>query len=312
MSKVIIKPKSHDEWLQYRTNGIGSSEVATIIGANPYETPYELWRRKRGLDGPKESNDAMLMGHLLEPAVADRWQIETGNKVIKSSAGDWLVYDEQYPYMQVSPDRLYWGKTRNLADRGILECKTTQMRFTDDCVPKYWLCQLQYQLGVMGLKHGALAWLVMGRDFHHREFEFDTDIFEALKQQVTTFWHENIIGGKQPEAKSSTDVLKMFDRHTEGKAIEATPEITEEVMQLKLYKEQIKELEEKASECEERVKLAMMDAEVLNFGGTPIATWRTSRTTSKPDVKSLLAELPQELIERHTIEVPGTRRFLVK
>lgn len=50
MANTIIRPKDREEWLQVRKSGIGSSEVATIVGLNPWETPYQLWRRKVGLD----------------------------------------------------------------------------------------------------------------------------------------------------------------------------------------------------------------------------------------------------------------------
>ena len=44
MSVKTINCKNREEWLSERTGGIGSSEIATIVGLNPYETPYSLWR----------------------------------------------------------------------------------------------------------------------------------------------------------------------------------------------------------------------------------------------------------------------------
>ena len=41
MSNTIIRPKDRNEWLELRKAGIGSSEVATIVGLNPWETPYQ-------------------------------------------------------------------------------------------------------------------------------------------------------------------------------------------------------------------------------------------------------------------------------
>ena len=64
MSNTVIRPKDRAEWLEYRKDGIGSSEVATILGLNPWETPYQLWRRKKGLDAPKDETFAMKAGHI--------------------------------------------------------------------------------------------------------------------------------------------------------------------------------------------------------------------------------------------------------
>ena len=108
MSTTIIRPKDHQEWLKYRGSGIGSSEVATIVGLNPFETPYQLWRRKVGIDPPVEENFAMRAGHILEPAVAKFWEDATGREVDLSSEGDWLIVDDAKPFLRVSPDRLYW------------------------------------------------------------------------------------------------------------------------------------------------------------------------------------------------------------
>lgn len=128
MSNTIIRPKTHDEWLDARRSGIGSSEVGTILCLNPFETPYQLWHRKKGLDPDKSQNFAMRAGHYLEDAVSRFYADETGKDIIKASAGDWLVRSDSHPYMQVSPDRTFWipGEKHSNDNKGILECKTNR------------------------------------------------------------------------------------------------------------------------------------------------------------------------------------------
>lgn len=130
MSYTIIRPKDRNEWLKHRESGIGSSEVGTILGLNPFETPYQLWRRKKGLDAPKQENFAMKAGHYLEDAVSLFYRDETGKEIIKASAGDWLIVNNEKTYLRVSPDRTFWipGRTKSDRNKGILECKTTQWR----------------------------------------------------------------------------------------------------------------------------------------------------------------------------------------
>ena len=50
--KKIVRYKSREEWVANRSLGIGASEVGTMLGINEWETPYQLWRRKKGLDAP--------------------------------------------------------------------------------------------------------------------------------------------------------------------------------------------------------------------------------------------------------------------
>lgn len=312
MSNTIIRPKDRAEWLKVRESGIGSSEVATIIGLNPWETPYQLWRRKVGIDTPKQENFAMKAGHYLEDAVAQFWHDETGRVIIKSSAGDWIIRDDERPFLQVSPDRTFWiGDSRSQSDKGILECKTTQMSIDPDDLPKHWFCQVQYQLGVAGMQFGSLAWLCSGREFGYKDISLDTEFFGWLIQEVERFWVDNIQGRQEPEATNVSDVLMKYNRHTDGKIIEATEEIFDAYTALKDVRKEIDALEERKTELEERIKLAFGDAEGLSFGGQTIATWKASKPSSKFDSKAFQAAHP-DLAREFTFPSQGTRRFLIK
>ena len=44
MAYRTIRPATHQEWLDERKKGIGSSEAGTIMGVNKFDTPYSLWR----------------------------------------------------------------------------------------------------------------------------------------------------------------------------------------------------------------------------------------------------------------------------
>jgi hypothetical protein len=37
-----------DDWLEVRRTGIGSSDAATAVGLNPYQSQLELWMQKTG------------------------------------------------------------------------------------------------------------------------------------------------------------------------------------------------------------------------------------------------------------------------
>lgn len=51
---VCVKDISHDEWLAFRRTGIGGSDAATVVGLNPYSSPYYLFCDKRGELAEKE------------------------------------------------------------------------------------------------------------------------------------------------------------------------------------------------------------------------------------------------------------------
>lgn len=312
MSTTIIRPKDHAEWLAARQGGIGSSEVATIVGLNPFETPYELWRRKRGLDAPKEESFAMKAGHYLEDAVSRFWQDETGREVIKSSAGDWIIRSNEKPFLQVSPDRTYWTGDKHSPDaKGILECKTTQLAVDGDNLPQHWFCQVQYQLGVAGIKGGSLAWLTQGREFGYRDIAFNPDFYGWLVEEVERFWTDNIQGGKEPEAISVRDVLLKYNRHTDGKVLEVNEDIYNACRELREVKKALAETEEEKERLEEKIKLAFADAEAISYGGVTLATFKAPKPGSRFDAKAFTAAHP-ELAAEYTQTVQGARRFLLK
>lgn len=312
MNNTIIRPKSREEWLEVRKSGIGSSEVATIVGLNPWETPYQLWRRKVGIDPPKEENFAMKAGHYLEDAVSRFWADETGRKVIKRSAGDWIIRDNKHPFLQVSPDRTYWlGESRANDDKGILECKTTQMSIDADDLPKHWFCQVQYQLGVAGYTQGSLAWLCSARDFGYTDITLVPDFYEWLTDEVARFWTDNIQGGKEPDAVSVSDVLLKYNRHTNGKSIEVSDDVFQAYLQLKDVRKELAELDERKEALEAKIKLAFTDAEALTHDGQTIATWRSPKPSRRFDTKRFQADHP-DVAEGYFSEVQGARRLLLK
>lgn len=313
MSNTIIRPKDRTEWLKYRESGIGSSEVATIVGLNPWETPYQLWRRKVGLDAPKQENFAMKAGHYLEDAVSLFWQDETGQQVIKSSAGDWLIRDDERPYLQVSPDRTYWlaDMPHSNENKGILECKTTQMTIDEDDIPKHWFVQVQYQLGVAGYQHGSLAWLTQGRNFGYKDLAFVPDFFAWLVEEVDKFWVDNIQAKQEPTAANVQDILLKYNRHTDGKIVEVNDEIFAAYQDLKAVKDELSAIEEKKTALEEKIKLGFGDAEAISYDGQTLATWKAPKPSNKFDAKAFTAAHP-DLAKEYTFPTQGARRFLLK
>ena len=312
MSYTIIRPRARAEWLKHRESGIGSSEVATIIGLNPWETPYQLWRRKIGLDAPKNETFAMKAGHYLEDAVAQFWHDETGQTIIKQSAGDWLIVNKERPYMRVSPDRTFWlGESRSQKDKGVLECKTTQMAIDSDDIPKHWFTQLQYQLGVAELEHGSLAWLCSGREFGYKNCAFVPEYFELLVESVERFWIDNIQGKKEPEAVNVQDILIKYNKHTDNKVIEVGSDEYNAYTELKEVREQLDAIEERKKALEDKLKMCFGDAEAISYEGQTLATWKAPKPSEKFDDKAFKAAHP-EVAKEYTKLVTGARRFLLK
>lgn len=304
---MTIRAKSHEEWLELRRKGIGSSEVATILGLNPFDTPYLLWRRKRGELAEEPESEAMLMGHMLEDVVAKRWQRETGLEILPGSEEEILFVDEERPFMRVSPDRLY----KEGEAMRILECKTTGLAVEPDDIPLHWFVQVQYQMGVAGIEKASIAWLVNGRKFGSLEMDLVPDYFATLSETVARFWEENVVGGKEPEPMYVQDVQAKFAQSCKDKIVEATPNILEAYTRLKDINGKIAGLEAEAKAESDKLKMFMLDAETLEYEGQKLCTWKSAKDTASFDAKRFCKEHP-DMAKEYMVSKAGTRRFLLK
>lgn len=305
---TIIRPKNHDEWLDLRKGGIGSSEVGSVLGVNPYETPYQLWLRKTGRIAAKEQNMAMRLGHLMEGTVAQLYEDATGNIVDTATEGDWCVKNEARPYTIASPDRYCItpdGKTI------LLECKTTRKNVSEESTPMSWYCQVQYLLYCSGLDEGALAWLKYGSEFGYKSINANPEFQEFMLERLDRFWTDCIIGDKAPAAISGGDVSLIYATSVAGKTIEADVETLQKIAALKEKKEAAKALEDEISGMEDEIKLYMRDADILTANGETICTWKTGKGRATLDRKKLAAEHP-EIIQEYTKAGTPVRTFLIK
>lgn len=275
MSKpIIIKPKDRAEWLKAREDGIGASEVAAVVGLSPWETPFSLWLRKTGQTPPIEENDAMRLGHLLEPIVVQLWEEKTGFKAVKASAKDIIYQDPEHPWRKVTPDRIAYeinedGKKAKV----LLEIKTSAIDFDPDDLPTNYLCQVQFQMHVTQVHTCYLCWLVNGRYYGHARIEYDKEFAEWLVENVDKFYLECVKGGKEPDLITVTDfTLKGSDP---GTTIDADTEAFANIMSLRTMKRSISEKEDQANNLADCIKLYMGENESLTYEGKVLATWKT-------------------------------------
>ena len=294
---------NHAEWLQNRRSGIGSSDVATILGCNKWSSPYQLWLSKRGGAQKESESFLMKMGHKLEPVIADLWQEETGKRVEPWSEAEYMYVHPEYDFLRASPDREFEGG-------GILECKSTQLKVDAETLPEYWFCQVQYQMGIGQKDHCNIAWLISGREFGYAEVEFNPEFFRYMIGEVTRFWQENVIGGKEPEMRSEADVVAKY-RADDGTSIEVDEDLYNLHSELAYKMEEIKRLEAEANGMKEQVKLAMGAAQKATYNGQTLFTWKTGKDRETFDTKRFKSEHPEDYMDYIKVS-KGSRTFLVK
>jgi len=184
---LILDNISHQRahWLKLKETTIGSSEIATVCGLNKYKSPLELWAEKTGKVPPFEGNDATFLGTVMEHPIALFFERKTGIGIDKA---DCMYQSDQYEWATASPD--YWIIENG--EKGILECKNKaayQAKYWDGEIPFPEQLQVQWQLGITGLKFGYLAVNIgsIAQEFKTPRIEYSPEVYNQAIDAAMQF-----------------------------------------------------------------------------------------------------------------------------
>lgn len=295
------------DWLKARQSGIGGSDVGAILGLNPFKTPLQVYEEKTAQE-PIETpmNPAMEFGLRLEPVIAEKYTDETGLKVKNRRK---MLRDKEYPFMLANIDRYIENP---FGDTGLLEIKTASgwaARMWEDRIPEYYYTQVQHYLRVTGYQWADVAILIDGRDFRIEHVKRSEDFVGAMIEQEDRFWNYHVLKRIPPEPVNAEDVQRMFPDSDPSLRVQATPAALEVVRTLRDLKDEKKRIEAAICDQEDRIKLLLGEAEVLEHDGAPVATWKTI-VSARFDSKAFKADHP-DIFPAYTKE-SKYRRFTLK
>lgn len=294
------------EWLEYRKRGIGGSDAAAIAGLSPWKSPIAVWLEKTSQVEPEEPGEAAYWGTVLEDIVAQEFAKRTGFKVRRRNA---ILQHHEYPWMIANVDRMLVGSSEGL------ECKTTSAynakEWDGDEVPAQYLIQVQHYMAVTGAKAWWLAVLIGGNKFIYKRIERDDEVIQQLIEIEKDFWENHVLAGVPPEMDGSTASTELLKRmYPEGKpaAIDLPSDAGELIETLDFLNEELKALEERKAECENRLKAMLGENEAGRYGDR-LVTWKNV-VTNRFDSKAFAKDYP-DLYEKY-LKTSQFRRFAVK
>ena len=284
--KIPTLNMSHEEWLEHRQKSIGGSDASTIIGLNPWSSPYTVWADKLGKIPPKEDNEAMRQGRDLEAYVAERFCEKTGKKVRRENN---ILVNPAYPFAHANVDRLVVGE-----DAG-LECKTTSVlnlkNFKNGAFPDTYYVQCVHYMMVTGCKKWYLAVLVLNKEFMVFEIERDEDEIAALAKTEEEFW--KLVEAKTPPATdgtaSTSETISLLYPESNGETVNLLG-YEADLKSYMTYTSLIKDIERQRDEVANRVKAFLGES-----GRGESDNYRVSFTTSSRstfDSKRFAADNP--------------------
>ena len=282
---------TREQWLKERGNRIGGSNISAVLGLNPYQSPYDLWLRLTGREEPPAENNHMIAGRFLENAVAEWFDYETPHHVVKASAKNLLFEHPEHKFLVASPDRkVYLDGSRKKENTVLAEIKTTGRNIDPDSIPPEWFIQPTYYCGILGYKRFIVIWYDRHRNnIDFKLYDFDKELYDYIIEKAVFFWNEYVVKDKRPPAETSSDIIKIYPNHEEGKTIVATDEVLElygKAIELKRKEKIIKNV---YNDTATQIKLIMKDAERLV---TPqLETLFTFKTNKKGSRILLIKEI---------------------
>lgn len=304
----IILPEcaGRDAWLTARRGGVGGSEVGALVGVSEYETPFSIWDTK--MNGGKDLSEvaAVEWGHRLEHVVADKVAEEIG-LVSRFAGGLWARRDN--PVLRVTPDRLAC-RPRSWTAVGVIECKTagddehweSGVIYADGTgtgsAPLSYQAQLQWQLGILGLKKGWLGCFVLGqeRSFFTVEVHFNPDWFQELATEATRFWRENILADEMPmhdlRHPKTEELLKRLSPKVVRPSMELDEDAEEWLAQYKQAKDRMEAAKADLDSIKNYFRMMVDDAGAGYLGDRKVVGYPEVPST-RIDVTKLKEEFPE-------------------
>lgn len=315
---------TRDDWLTWRRQGIGASDVAAICGLSRFASPMTVFVDKCELGAPRGETRPMYWGQKHEPNIAAAFEEETGLHVLHPQT---LVVDEAISWRRCTLD----GLVAESADvpledpaafLGICEIKCSS-DFGWDELPDEYAVQVQFQMGVAGFERCWVPVLHVGNnDRIYGPFDFDPRVFAALCSIVDRFWLDHVMARIPPPADGSsatTDALKAAFSDGLADPIELDVQVLDAARALPAAKQRVKAAEAEVDRIENELRLALGDAPV---GGVrrddgeiePIVTWKPQKA-DRLDTKALKAAHPaiaEEFTVARTSRVLRTTKALAQ
>lgn len=278
-----IDCKSREGWRRRRSGIVGASESAILFDAGyAGASRWTLWQAKtsgKRPEFPEPLLKKMRIGQLMEPAIRDMFHEETGLKI-----------HEDHPHViRIHPEHKFIGCTLD----GLFEhpeyglCVAELKNISEHNAPEWdddgdgplkYQIQVQQQMEVMKVDHGALVALIGGDRMAIKWQERNARFVQTLVEKISQFWRLVQTGIEPPMDKSPAigEVLRLLHPNDDGTVIP----MPDEAQLWNVRRDEWKALksiaEKKVREYDDLIKKAIGDATYGLLRDGSCYSWKTS------------------------------------
>ena len=204
-----------DEWHAARDEGIGGSDIGTILGLNPYSSGYFLWAVKTGqIPKPVVDNWSVRFGKKFEQPILEMWAEEHPEYEVFTTG---TYRSIARPYLIANPDGL--ARHRDTGEWLLIEVKTARYGWQE--TPPAYEAQVMHYLDVMGLQRAVIV-AVAGWTWEERLLEFDEFQAAAQRDAAERFWW-HVVENRKPDydgAESTYQAVRQMHPYITDEAVE--------------------------------------------------------------------------------------------
>ncbi|MGX9145886.1 YqaJ viral recombinase family nuclease [Mesorhizobium sp. 128a] len=223
----IIKPANRAEWLAARKRDVTASDASTLLGVNPYKTPFELWAEKTGRKPDEEDNDVFRRGRAMEFIAID---------FLREDYPDWKIthsYNNRYfrdrsGRIGATPDAFVVRPDRK--GKGIIQIKSASDYSVKNWIdpetreitpPLYVAVQALIEAELTKSNYAMVALIVSGHGLKlHPPIEIPLvpKLMAKVRAEVADFWRVTDSGG-HPDADWKRDGALIEDLYEPNGAV---------------------------------------------------------------------------------------------
>lgn len=257
--RQLTKADRHAAWLESRGQGVGGSDMGSILGLNSYKTPYALWLEKTGRVEAEDISGkwAVVKGNALESELRKRFRAQHPELLVTDGTDKQFI-SRGKPYLRASLDGILQKEDGSL---GILEIKTANHHRSADwhdkdgnpVIPPYYLAQVEFYALVTGWTWGYVYAAIGDDDPVAIPFQSDVEDMAAIDKAATDFWH--FVTDDIPPALTAADVdSTQTQDQPEGYEQVEDSEIDDLLNRIARYKAEETGAKTSRTACENRLK----------------------------------------------------------
>lgn len=273
-----------------RTQGLGGSDIAAILGIDKFRTPLDVYLDKIGEAPEREETEAMKWGKLLEDDVAQEWARLNECKIRRKNKP---VRDAAHPWMIGNIDRKVVG-----VDEGLEVKVSSASGWGDeatDQIPDHYLPQCHFYLAATGWKRwhvAALLWSFGPPKLQSYIVERDDEMAGILIEAGERFMRDHVAKRVPPDPTSSAEANIRWKSANKGSSIVVSDDTFDVAVELEVIKAGQKELKSRRDALELELKSRIRDSEIATTAGYgEVCSWKSQGDT-RLDTKTLKAQEP--------------------